>query len=76
MGVLAERGWDRSLWRVIAMMTIGHIVIFAFGVAWLAHLFGAGKAWAVGAAPFILGTVIKTALAAALIKAAWGLARR
>jgi biotin transport system substrate-specific component len=51
-------------------------VIFAFGLAWLAHLFGAGKAWAVGAAPFILGTVIKTALAAALIKAAWGLARR
>ncbi|HEX2727352.1 MAG TPA: biotin transporter BioY [Beijerinckiaceae bacterium] len=76
MGFLAERGWDRSLWRVIVMMTIGHIVIFAFGLAWLAHLFGGAKAWAVGVAPFIAGTVIKTALAAALIKAAWVVARR
>ena len=76
MGLLAERGWDRSLLRVIVMMSVGHALIFAFGVAWLAHLFGPAKAWAVGFVPFIAGTVLKTALAAALMKAAWTLVRR
>jgi biotin transport system substrate-specific component len=76
MGLLAERGWDRSLGRVVVMMTIGHLVIFAFGLAWLAHLFGPAKAWAVGAAPFVAGTIVKTALAAALMKAAWTILRR
>ena len=76
MGALAERGWDRSLPRVVAMMTLGHAIIFAFGLAWLAQLFGPAKAWAVGAAPFLVGTVLKTALAAALMKAAWTILRR
>jgi biotin transport system substrate-specific component len=76
MGFLAERGWDRSLLRVLVMMTIGHLIIFAFGLAWLAHLFGPAKAWAVGAAPFVAGTLLKTALAAALMKAAWSIVRR
>jgi biotin transport system substrate-specific component len=76
MGFLAERGWDRSLLRVVVMMTLGHLIIFAFGLAWLAHLFGPAKAWVVGAAPFVTGTVLKTALAAALMKAAWTIVRR
>jgi biotin transport system substrate-specific component len=76
MGLLAERGWDRSLPRVVSMMILGHAIIFAFGLAWLAQLVGPTKAWAVGAAPFIVGTVLKTALAAALMKAAWTLVRR
>jgi biotin transport system substrate-specific component len=76
MGWLAERGWDRSLGGVVVMMILGHLVIFAFGLAWLAHLFGPAKAWAVGAAPFLVGTVLKTALAAALMQAAWALVRR
>jgi biotin transport system substrate-specific component len=76
MGLLAERGWDRSLGRVVVMMTVGHALIFAFGLAWLAYLFGPAKAWLVGAAPFVVGTVLKTALAAALMKAAWSVVRR
>ena len=76
MGALAERGWDRSLPRVVAMMILGHAIIFAFGLAWLAQLVGPAKAWAVGAAPFIVATVLKTALAATLMKAAWTLVRR
>jgi biotin transport system substrate-specific component len=76
MGFLAERGWDRSLGRVVVMMILGHLIIFAFGLAWLAHLFGPAKAWLVGAAPFVAGTVLKTALAAALMQAAWALVRR
>jgi biotin transport system substrate-specific component len=70
-GLMAERGWDRSLVRVIVMMTVGHAVIFAFGLGWLSTLLPFAKAWAVGAAPFIAATVLKTALAVALMQAAW-----
>jgi biotin transport system substrate-specific component len=75
-GFMAERGWDRSLPRVVAMMCIGHAVIFAFGLGWLSTLMPFARAWAVGAAPFVWATILKTALAAALIQAAWGFAAR
>jgi biotin transport system substrate-specific component len=75
-GWLAERGWDRPLWRVVALMTLGHLVIFAFGLAHLAFLLGPAKAWSAGVLPFVAGTVVKTALAAALLQAAWSMVRR
>lgn len=75
-GALAERGWDRSLTRLLALMTLGHAVIFAFGLGWLSLIVGPAKAWAVGAVPFAAATVLKTALAAALMQAAWSFARR
>ncbi|WP_416408275.1 biotin transporter BioY [Agrobacterium rosae] len=40
----------------------------ALGWAWLAGLLGAEKAWIAGVAPFILGAVLKSALAAAVLK--------
>jgi biotin transport system substrate-specific component len=72
-GVMAERGWDRSLGRVLAMMAAGHAVIFAFGLAWLATLFqlDLGRAWAAGVAPFYAATLLKTGLAAVLMQAGW-----
>lgn len=75
-GFLAERGWDRPLARVVALMAIGHGVIFAFGLGWLSALLGPAKAWALGAQPFLLATLLKTALAAALLQAGWTLVRR
>lgn len=75
VGFLAERGWDRPLLRVVLLMAIGHAVMFAFGLAWLALLFGPAKAWFVGAQPFLLGTAIKTALAAAVMQVGWSLVR-
>ena len=76
MGFMAERGWDRSLARVVVMMTIGHAVIFAFGLAQLSLIMPFAKAWTVGAAPFVAATLVKTALAAALMQAAWTVTRR
>jgi len=76
MGFMAERGWDRSLLRVAAMMAIGHAVIFVFGLTQLSVVMPFAKAWTVGAAPFIAATLVKTALAAALMQAAWSLTRR
>jgi biotin transport system substrate-specific component len=66
VGWLAERGWTRGWLLALAAMTLGHVVIFAAGYAWLAPMLGAGKAWAVGVVPFAAATLAKTLLAAAL----------
>ena len=70
VGGLAERGWTRGWPLALAAMTLGHLVIFAAGYAWLAPMLGAGKAWAVGVVPFAAATLVKTLLAAALAIAA------
>jgi biotin transport system substrate-specific component len=70
VGGLAERGWTRGWLLTLVAMTLGHIVIFVAGFAWLALAFGAAKAWTVGVAPFAAATLAKTLLAAALTIAA------
>ncbi len=71
VGWLAERGWDRSLGRLLAAMVVGHFVIFACGFAWLAALIGPQDAWIGGVAPFFAATIVKTLLAWAVVAAAW-----
>jgi biotin transport system substrate-specific component len=76
VGYLAERGFGRSILPMFAVMLLGHVVIFVCGVAWLAGLIGLAKAWTFGVAPFYWATLLKTALAAALVPAAWSLVPR
>lgn len=77
-GWLSERGWDASAWRLFAAMIIGHGFILAMGFAWLAFgmKLGVSKAWLVGVLPFIPGSVVKSALGAALIPTVRRLADR
>ncbi|RYC31655.1 biotin transporter BioY [Lichenibacterium minor] len=76
VGFLAERGADRSVPQLLGAMTLGHIVLFAAGYAWLAHLVGAEAAWTAGVLPFVVGTVVKTLLGALLVPSVWGLVGR
>jgi biotin transport system substrate-specific component len=76
VGFCAERGWDRSIPKLLAVMVAGHAIIFAFGLSWLAHLVGWDKAWLGGAQPFIIATTVKTVLAALAVPAAWRLTQR
>ena len=64
VGALAERGFDRTIPRMLAAAAIGHAIIFLCGWGWLSTLLGAEKAWALGVAPFHAATVAKTLLAA------------
>jgi biotin transport system substrate-specific component len=48
-------------------MLLGHALILSLGVAWLAYLLGWQKAITVGLTPFLLGSVLKSALAAAIV---------
>jgi biotin transport system substrate-specific component len=77
-GYLAQRGAGRSVLGSVPAMIAGEVVIYLFGVTWLAvdyHL-GAAAALHDGFTPFVIGDAIKTALAAGLLPAAWKLAGR
>lgn len=76
MGLLAERGWDRSRGRTLGAMLIGTTIIFAAGLAWLANLFGWEVAISTGLTPFLASEAAKIALAVATVPAAWTLVRR
>lgn len=70
-GWLAERGWSRSLWWSALALSLGHAVLFLAGMAWLAVYVGWTKAVALGLAPFLVGSLVKTALGATLVRAGW-----
>jgi biotin transport system substrate-specific component len=77
-GYLAERGVDRSPLRSVPAMIVGEIIIYAFGLTWLAldlHL-GAAATLTDGFTPFVVGDAIKAAIAAGLLPVAWRLAGR
>jgi biotin transport system substrate-specific component len=76
-GALAERGWDRRFLTAAAAMFLGSLVILAGGWAWLALATGdAARAFQLGVTPFLVGDVVKIALAAAALPAGWALLRR
>ena len=70
VGYLAERGFDRDIFKLFSAMFVGDAVIFALGVLWLGTLLGWDKPvleW--GLYPFILGDLTKIALAASAVVA-------
>ncbi|MGL5005615.1 MAG: biotin transporter BioY, partial [Casimicrobium sp.] len=70
-GKLAARGFDRGFLTTLIAMSIGHAVIFVFGVTWLAQLMGFEKAFTVGVAPFWAATIAKTLLGVVTLPVAW-----
>jgi biotin transport system substrate-specific component len=72
VGLLAERGLERNLRTSILPFLAGTVIIYAFGVAWLAVILGSfGKAVAAGLVPFVAGDIIKLFAAALALPAAW-----
>ncbi|MBS7702263.1 biotin transporter BioY [Chelatococcus asaccharovorans] len=70
VGVCAERGWLARHWVLaFAAMLAANLFALVLGTAWLAGILGLKKAIAVGATPFLIGAVLKSALAAALVTA-------
>ncbi len=69
VGWLAERGWtgDRVVMSFVAHLG-ANILCLALGGLYLASMIGAEKSWLLGVAPFILGGVLKSALATAVLK--------
>lgn len=70
VGWLAERGWngDKPLLAFVAAIA-GHVLCLALGFAWLSTLIGADQALIYGVTPFLVGTILKSALVAAILYA-------
>ncbi|MEV6306029.1 biotin transporter BioY [Actinoplanes sp. NPDC051861] len=77
-GQLAALGADRRPGLTVALMAAGNALIYLVGVPWLAFATGMDLASALanGLFPYVIGDVLKTALAAALLPGAWLLVRR
>jgi len=78
VGRLAERGWDRHAATTVLAMVLGNLAIYACGLIWLSFFAGAlgGRGvLAVGLYPFLLGDLLKIALAALLLPSGWRLLR-
>ena len=73
VGWAADRGFDRNPIKLFGVMLAANAIMLTMGFAWLATLIGAEKAWAFGVVPFIVGDLIKVALAAAVVPAVWSL---
>lgn len=68
-GWLVERGLDRGMVKLFVAALIPALLLYLPGVGWLMTGFGmeAGAAISAGALPFVLGDVVKCALAAVAV---------
>ena len=78
VGRLAELGWDRRIGGSLAAMLIGNVVVYLVGVPWLMLVLGVGieDGLKFGLWPFVLGDLLKLAVAAALLPVGWWLVKR
>lgn len=72
VGLLAERGLERSIRTSIIPFLVGTVIIYIFGVAWLGiFLKSFSQAIQFGLLPFLIGDGIKLILAAVVLPMAW-----
>jgi biotin transport system substrate-specific component len=77
VGWLAEKGWDRSLPKMIVAMLLGATVLYIPGLAWLSTFVGGmGKAVEYGLTPFWLADIVKAVIAACAFPAVWSLYKK
>jgi len=74
IGLLAERGLERSVRTSLIPFLAGTLIIYICGVTWLTILLGSlSKAIAAGLLPFLIGDAIKLIAAALVLPGAWRL---
>lgn len=85
LGVFARKGWDRSVSGMAAAMLVGSVLVYVPGLLWLNHVVAAGlfdpakfaSTWdqtlAWGLTPFVIGDLLKAALAALVVPGLWKL---
>ncbi|MFI5363122.1 MAG: biotin transporter BioY [Elusimicrobiota bacterium] len=71
VGLLAERGWDRTPVRAFATMIAGSLPILALGLIGLSRFVPARALLAAGLWPFVPGDLLKAAASAGLLPLGW-----
>jgi biotin transport system substrate-specific component len=77
-GAFAEHGWDKRYWTAIQAMAIGSAIILLAGWAWFSVITTTpfDVSYGITVKPFLVGDVIKIALAAAVLPTGWALLKR
>ena len=76
-GWFAERGFDRSYFRLFLSLIVGNILIYTPGLFWLGTLIGWDKpVLEYGLFPFIGGDLLKIAMAVLLLPTVWKIVNR
>lgn len=78
VGALAGRKWDQKLRSALPTMLLGDIVIFSFGLYWLHAYTHQSWSWTISAGftPFIIGEVLKIAIAGTSLPLVWRFVQR
>ena len=71
-GWFAERGFDRSYFKLILPLLAGNVLLYTSGLVWLGNFIGWDKpVLDLGLYPFIPGDLLKIAMAAVLLPTVW-----
>ncbi|MCH2280866.1 MAG: biotin transporter BioY [SAR324 cluster bacterium] len=71
-GWFAERGFDRSYFKLIVPLLAGNVLLYTSGLIWLGNFIGWDKpVLDLGLYPFIPGDLLKIAMAAVLLPTVW-----
>ena len=71
-GWFAERGFDRSYAKLFAALLVGNILLYVPGLLWLGSMIGWDQpVLGLGLYPFVLGDLMKIAMAVLLLPSAW-----
>jgi biotin transport system substrate-specific component len=78
LGQLARYRLDQKFLTALPSMLIGTITTFSFGLIWLHQFTGESWSWAIekGLTPFIVGEVLKIAIAGTSLPAIWRVVNR
>lgn len=78
VGALAGRKWDQKLRSAVPAMLLGDVIIFSFGLVWLQHVthMNVHATIAAGFTPFIIGEVLKIAIAGTSLPLVWRFVQR
>ena len=77
-GAFSEHGWDKNYPQAVLAMAIGSVIVLLGGFAWYAMLTNTAPvaAFKIAVMPYLVGDVIKIALAAAVLPTGWALLKR
>lgn len=84
VGRLSEKLWDRRALSALAAFGVASLIPFIIGIPWMTMILGVffdthlsfTQALELGFFPFVLGGIIKWALAAAIVGGAWNIIGR
>ncbi len=78
LGYLGGRKWDQKFKTALPAMLIGNVLTFALGLLWLNQFTGKDWAWTIsaGLTPFIIGEILKIAIAGTSLPIIWQFVQR